>query len=263
MITISRSAKSAGRWITAILTPLVIGIPAVAQQAPVSAHLSADEVIQRVVEMNDSRARALEGYSSLRTYSLDCHCLSHKKADMVVRIDYKAPDSKQFRVLSESGSGTIRDRVFNKLLEAEQESMRQENQRQSAISPENYQFQMTDYEKNETGEYYVLDARPKNKNKFLFRGRIWVDAKDFAISRVEGEPAVSPSWWTEKTDFKRRYQKIGDFWLPKSNHSETRVRVFGTAVLTIDYRDYEITRAGGTTVARAQLNPLIAQTSQN
>ena len=263
MTTISRSGKFVGRWLIATLAALVIGIPAVAQQTPVSAHLSADEVIQRVVEMNNSRAKALESYSSLRTYSLDCHCLSHKRADMVVRIDYKAPDNKRFTVLSESGSGTIRERVFKKLLEAEQESMSQDNQRQSAISPENYEFKLTDYEKNDAGEYYVLDAQPKIKNKFLFLGRIWVDAKDFAITRVEGEPAVSPSWWTERTDFKRHYQKIGDFWLPESNHSETKVRVFGTAVLTIDYRDYEITRAGGTTVSDSQLKSLNAQTSGN
>ncbi|MFZ2001113.1 MAG: hypothetical protein WAU73_17120, partial [Candidatus Sulfotelmatobacter sp.] len=93
------------------------------------------------------------------------------------------------------------------------------------------------------------DAQPQSKNKFLFRGHIWVNAKDFAITRVEGEPAVNPSWWTVKTDFKRRYQKIGDFWLPESNESETKVRVFGTAVLSIEYRDYQVTQAGGATVA--------------
>ncbi len=33
-----------------------------------------------------------------------------------------------------------------------------------------------------------------------------------------------------KTDFKRRYQKIGDFWLSESNESETKVRVFVATV---------------------------------
>jgi hypothetical protein len=107
----------------------------------------------------------------------------------------------------------------------------------------------------------VLDARPQSNNKFLFRGRIWVDAKDFAIIRVEGEPAVNPSWRTEKTDFQRHYRKIGDFWLPESNESKTKVRVFGTAVLTIDYRDYQITRVGGTAVASSQQRKLSAQSS--
>jgi hypothetical protein len=76
-----------------------------------------------------------------------------------------------------------------------------------------------------------------------------VNARDFAITRVEGEPAVNPSWWTVKTDFKRSYQKIGDLWLPESNESETKVRVFGTAFLTIEYRDYKITHAGDATLA--------------
>jgi outer membrane lipoprotein-sorting protein len=241
--------KSDGRWFVPIIISMIIGFPAVAQQAIVPAHLNADEVMERVVEMNNTRAKVLEGYSSLRTYHLDCHCVSHKKADMVVRINYQAPDKKEFTIVSESGSGAVRDRVFKKLLEAEQESMLQENQRLSAITIENYQFQVSDYEKSDTDEYYVLNAQPRSKNKFLFRGRIWVDAKDFAITRVEGEPAVNPSWWTEKTDFKRRYQKFGDFWLPESNKSETKVRVLGTAVLTIEYRDYQITQAGGAAVA--------------
>ena len=137
----------------------------------------------RVVEMNDARAKALESYSSVRSYHLECHCVSHKKADMVVRTDYQAPNKKEFTIVSESGSGTVRDRVFKKLLEAEQESMREENQQRSAITPENYTFQLSDYEKTGTDEFYVLDAQPRSKNKFLFRGHIWVNAKDFAITQ--------------------------------------------------------------------------------
>ena len=76
--------------------------------------------------------------------------------------------------------------------------------------------------------------------------------------RVEGEPAVNPSWWTLRTDFKRSYQKIGDFWLPESNESETKVRVFGTAVLSIEYRDYRITQAGGATLASPNSEALAA-----
>jgi outer membrane lipoprotein-sorting protein len=243
--------KSDGGWFVRTIAFLIIAFPAVAQQANVSAPLTADQVMAHVVEMNEARAQALESYSSLRSYHLECHCLSHKKADMVVRTDYQAPNKKEFTIVSESGSGTVRDRVFKKLLQAEKESMQDENQQRSAITPENYTFQLSEYQKTDAGEFYVLEAQPRSKNKFLFRGRIWVDAKDFAITRVEGEPAVNPSWWTVKTDFKRSYQKIGDFWLPESNESETKVRVFGTAFLTIEYRDYRITQAGGSTAASA------------
>ncbi len=254
--------KSDGRWLVRTVAFLMIGLPAAAQQVNVSAPLSADEVMGRVVEKNEVRAKALESYSSVRSYHLECHCVSHKKADMVVRTDYQAPNKKEFTIVSESGSGTVRDRVFKKLLEAEQESMRDENQRRSAITTENYTFQLSDYEKTGTEEFYVLDARPRSKNKFLFRGHIWVNAKDFAITRVEGEPAVNPSWWTLKTDFKRRYQKIGDFWLPESNESETKVRVLGTAVLSIEYRDYQITHSGGATTALPPTEVLAATVAE-
>jgi len=247
--------KSDVRWFVRAFALLIVGVPAVAQQAIVSAPLSADDVIGRVVEMNDARAKALAGYSSVRTYHLECHCLSHKKADMVVRTDYQAPNRKEFTIVSESGSGTVRDRVFKKLLEAEQEAMRDENQQRSAITPENYTFQVSDYEKNDKDEFYVIHAEPRSKNRFLFRGRIWVDAKDFAITRLEGEPAVNPSWWTVKTDFKRRYQKISDFWLPESNESETKVRIFGTAALTIHYGEYQITQAPGVSLASCLEKP--------
>ncbi|HXW89042.1 MAG TPA: hypothetical protein VEK33_00710, partial [Terriglobales bacterium] len=227
MIRFSQASNfHAGRFLPT-LALLAVCIPAVSQQATMSAPLSADEVMQRVAQTNEQRASALETYSSIRTYHLECHCVSHKTADMIVRAEYEAPNKKVFTIVSESGSGTVRNRVFKKLLEAEQESMREENQERSAITPQNYTFQLTDYQKIDGNEFYVLEARPLNKNKFLFRGRLWVDAKAFAIAQVQGEPAVNPSWWTVKTDFKRSYQKIGNFWLPESNESETKVRIFG------------------------------------
>jgi len=242
MIRFSPDLNFHARRFLPTLVLLAVSIPAVAQQAAVSPPFSADEVMQRVVRMNEHRANALESYSSIRSYHLECHCLSHKEADMVVRAEYEAPNKKIFTIVSESGSGTVRSRVFKKLLEAEQESMREENQQRSAITPQNYTFQLTDYQKIGGNEFYVLEAQPLTKNKFLFRGRIWVDAKDFAIAQVEGEPAVNPSWWTVKTDFTRSYQNIGSFWLPESNESETKVRIFGRALLTIKYGEYQITQ---------------------
>ncbi len=242
-----------------MLAVVCCAVAATAQAPAPTASLTAGEVIQRLTEMNAARAKALEAYSGVRTYHLECHCVSHKEADMVIRVEYHAPDTKEFTVVSESGSGSVRNRVFKKLLEAEQESMQEENQERSAITPENYAFQLSGYEKTDAGEFYVLDAEPRSKNKFLFRGRIWVDAKEFAIARVEGEPAVNPSWWTVKTEFKRRYQKIGNFWLPESNESETKVRVFGTAVLTIEYSDYKITQAPDETLAFSPTMPSAAR----
>jgi len=89
----------------------------------------------------------------------------------------------------------------------------------------------------------VLEAEPKTKNKFLFSGRIWVDAKDFAIVRVEGEPAQNPSWWTKRNLIQHSNKKVGDFWLPARNETATELRLLGRSLLTIEYKDYELTEA--------------------
>ena len=192
MTRVSQFLDSRVRWFLRASAFLFVCFPAIAQQANSSAPLTANEVIERVAAMNELRNKALENYSSLRSYHLECLCVSHKQADMVVRADYHAPNKKEFTIVSENGSGTVRNRVFKKLLEAEQESMREENQQRSAITPENYTFLVVDHQLTDADEIYVLEARPRNKNKFLFRGRIWVNATDFAITRVEGEPAQNP-----------------------------------------------------------------------
>jgi len=259
MILFYKGRASLRGRLLGIAATLILSAGAVAQNETVSAPLSADDVMERVAAMDNIRAKSLAGYSSIRTYHLECQCMSHKTADMVVRTSYRAPDKEEFTIVSSTGSDTVRERVFKKLLEAEKESLELTNQQHSAITHENYVFHVSDYVTNDSNEVYVIDAQPRNRNKFLFRGRIWVDAKDFAITRVDGEPAVNPSWWTEKTDFKCRFQKVGDFWLPESNESKTKVRVLGTALLSIEYRDYQITGIESDTLAYSQHESLRVQ----
>jgi hypothetical protein len=85
-------------------------------------------------------------------------------------------------------------------------------------------------------------SSPKTRNKFLYRGKIWVDAQDFAVVRI-GEPGKNPSFWIKKTEIVHQYVKVNDFWLPSENHTESLIRLGGRATLTIEYRDYKITRA--------------------
>lgn len=88
---------------------------------------------------------------------------------------------------------------------------------------------------------YVLALEPKTKNKFLFRGRVWVDAADFAVVRLEAEAARNPSFWTKRSQIEQSYQKVRDFWLPERNHSTSSIRMGGRAKLTIEYQGYNIT----------------------
>lgn len=211
-----------------------------AQNAP----LPAEQVARRLQEKNAQRAAALGQFNGTRVYRMQYFGFpgSHD-AEMVVKMSYQAPDSKQFTVVSQSGSKFIIDHVFKKLLEGEQEAANEENRRNTALSTDNYEFTSAGYEATKDGAQYILNLLPKTKNKFLYRGKIWVDAKDFAVVRIEGEPAKNPSFWIKKTEVKHRYVKVNDFWLPAENHTESVIRLGGRAILSIEYKDYKITKA--------------------
>ena len=113
----------------------------------------------------------------------------------------------------------------------------------SALNDANYHFILIGQESGVSGAMYVLEVEPRREDKFLYHGRIWVDARDFAVVRLKAEPAKNPSFWTRKADVMQVYAKVSNFWLPAHNHSVTAIRLGGHADLTIDYKDYEITDA--------------------
>lgn len=209
---------------------------------PKLAPLNTEEVVQNLVRMNSERAQALRGYHGTRIYRVEYQGFaSTRSAEMVVDVKYQSPGTKEFIIQSETGSTLIIERVFKKLLQSETEALEAGNLRRTTLNEENYVFTLLGYETTSAGSMYILSVEPKRKDKFLYSGRIWVDAEDFAVVRLEAEPAKNPSFWTKKAEIVQAYMKVSDFWLPAYNHSVTAVRLGGRAELTIDYKDYEIT----------------------
>jgi hypothetical protein len=204
--------------------------------------LPADVIVQRLMAANAQRSQALRGYRGKRIYRLQYHGVfgSHE-AGMQVEATYTSPNRKDFKVISESGSKVLVNHVLLKLLSSEQEAQEEQNRKELEISPKNYDFSLagTDHIANE--DFYVLAVSPKGKSKYLYRGKLWVDARDFAVARMQGEPASNPSLWVSHTQIEYRWAKVAGFWLPVHNESETDVRMGGKAVLTIDYSDYQVT----------------------
>lgn len=157
---------------------------------------------------------------------------------MTVDVKYRSPGTKEFEIRSEKGSHLVIDRVFQKLLQSEKEALTEENQARVALNNDNYRFTLVGDESMPTGPCYVLDVEPLTKNKLLYRGRIWVDAEDFAVVRIEAAPARNPSFWTKETKIEQLYAKVGEFWFPLSNRSSSTIRLGGHAYLTIDYQNY-------------------------
>src|SRR5258708_32552116 len=99
---------------------------------------------------------------------------------------------------------------MKKLLQSEQEALKAENQSRIALNQDNYAFTMLGYEQTPSGSRYVLSVEPLVKSKLLYRGKIWVDAEDFAVVRIEGEPAKNPSFWTRDTKIEQDYVQLGE-----------------------------------------------------
>src|ERR1700733_723664 len=203
--------------------------------------LTLPQVVEKLVTRNAQRAKALEGYKGNRFYELNYTGFpSGLHADMTVEMTYDAPGTKQFHVVSENGSRMIVNRVLRKLLDSEQEAMEAQNRAGVELNSNNYNFTALSYERNASGCNYVLTVEPKVATKFVYRGRVWVDDTDFAVCRIEAEPAKNPSFWIRKTAVHHTYEKVGEFWLPLENRSVSDLRLDGRATLTIKYTDYKI-----------------------
>lgn len=221
------------------------------ERAAEGAPLSLEQVVTNLEERNAQRAAALKEFEGKRIYRMQYRGFpSDRDAEMVVKVSFRAPNSKAFTVVSQTGSNFVIDHVFKKLLEGEQEAVQAENRQDTALTRQNYNFQLAGYETTPEGSQYVLKLFPRTKNKFLYRGKVWVDAKDFAVVRIEAEPGKNPSFWIKKTDIAHRYVKVNDFWLPAENRTESFVRLGGKATLSIEYQDYKIIKATPLNAAR-------------
>jgi hypothetical protein len=213
-----------------------------ASSATPSPPLSVDDIVRQMVNRNSARAHALLSFEGKRLYRLDYTGFPGRRhAEMMVNMRYHSPDAKEFTIVFESGSSWLVDHVLKRLLQSEKEGTRDRSH--IDLNPDNYNFALLGYEGSAANGAYLLSVQPKTDHKFLYRGRIWVDSSDFAVTRIEAEPAVNPSFWTKQNQIHYTYIKVGDFWLPRENYTVSNIRFGGHAVLSIQYQDYRITDA--------------------
>lgn len=207
-------------------------------------NLAADTVVKKMMDTSARRSVALQSVRATRDYRLQYRgFLGTREAGMKVLSTYTAPDKLEFSVVSESGSRLLLNRVLLKLLDSERDAFKE--QKQIELSPENYDFESQGLDTSGDDPSYILGVTPRKETKFLYRGKVWIDAHDFALAHMEGQPAKSPSFWIKDTQIDSTWADVQGFWLVQHNRSVSHIRLGGTATLTIDYSDYQVTRAGG------------------
>jgi hypothetical protein len=203
-----------------------------------STSVTAEVLLSNLMQHDQLRARLLQQYSVDRTYLVKSGG-GKLRSEAHVLLNYEAPDRKEFKVVSEDGPSVIRNLV-NTLLKSEVEAASERSNLNSSITAANYTFALWGKEEIDGLPCFVVQAIPKRQDICLFEGKVWIDAREFAIVKITGEPAKNPSFWIKKAAFVRQYQRIGGCWLPLKDEITAEIRIFGGNTLTIYHNNYRV-----------------------
>jgi hypothetical protein len=213
---------------------IALGLAAICGAAAGSGpEITAEEIVDKMLASEAQQQKNLPRYRTMREYRLT-NADGSKQVEVLAKISYDRNGKKRIEVVEERGSEGLFRRAIHKVLDAEMKASR-EARKDIQISPDNYEFKLV----GTGGRSYVLDLIPKRKSKFLIEGRIWVDAQDFAISRIKGRPAANISFWVGRPHITQSFQKVGDVWLLAHNESTTTAKVVGRVVFTMETLEVE------------------------
>ena len=215
---------------------------------------SLETILQRMRAHEEWQQRHLVEYQVQRTFHAG-NPRFNLESTLEVRTLFHKPNTFDSEVLRSEGSKMIREKVFDKILEAEDDARTKESTR-TAINADNYNFTILRQEDCDGRACYHLKITSKHKDRFNIDGEIWVDAEDGAIGRIHGAPAKRPSFWTWHTQIDRRYRRINGFWLCETMESDSDIFVGGHSTLKVDHSyvsvvgDDAVDRSTGRTSSR-------------
>lgn len=204
---------------------------------------STEDLFRRLNARHRWQEARLIRLSGVRTYKLE-NGRDKIVADETILVEYRAPATETFTITSEKGSGFVRHRIFQGLMKDEENRVRTNTDPNSLITPQNYSLEVVGADRIGNSDCSVIHAVPKHKEIDLFEGKIWIDNQDFAIVKIIGHLAKSPSFWIKQVDFVRDYQKIDGFWLLSREEAVSVIRIFGKETLTVDYQNYTVNGLG-------------------
>lgn len=238
-------------FIAGLVASAGIAVPAT---LPGTAELTGPAIVDRVAKNEGKFLQTItQRYTATRHYRLRNERFN-REAEMSVHARIE-PSNRVFQVLSTTGSESIHNRVFKRLLEGEAEASRDGHLASTGLTNENYNAVLVASEPVQGRLAYVLELKPKKKSKYLIEGKAWVDAADFQVVRLEGRPATSLSFLVGRPHMIYEFRKVGPVWMASRNESKAKTALLGATELIIDFTNYEFGGKGQTRVASAAVEP--------
>lgn len=220
-----------------------LALPAAAQTA---ISLSLPDIVGRM-QTAESAEQHRPSYSLLREYRLSGTDSNSSTSEVLAEVDYVPPSRKEFSIRKAEGSERG-ESIVRRVLE--HEARMAKGSGDSDFCSDNYDFALLGQQTLNGRLAYVLQLKPKHESVELLRGKAWVDAENFLVVRVEGEPAKSPSWWVKNLNVVIDYGRADGVWLPLATRATADVRLVGTHILTS--KDVEVHAA----TENAKLSPV-------
>jgi len=231
------------------LSGILVCLLAAVAAAQTNAAPDARSIVDRMLRAQQENKARVRPFTVKRGYLL-LDKQEQQKAQVVANITVLPPDSKYYNI--ESSSGGMGEKILRDVLSKETEPPR--DTQRKALSLENYDFQLLGAEMLDGRRCFLLGMSPKREEKDLLRGKIWVDAENYNIRRVEGSPAKNPSWWIHDLHILMSFAEVDGMWLRTFTHAVANVRFKGK--YTMESRDIEY-RFSEQTASRSRRNPAI------
>jgi hypothetical protein len=166
----------------------------------------------------------------------------HPAAEMLVKTTYRKETGKSYDIVSQSGSSLWRNEVLGTLLDNEKRMSQPGNVETALINSSNYEMKLggNPEEQFNGRNCLVLDITPRRNSQYLFKGKLWVDAQDFAIVQLKGTAAKSATFLAGAAEVTRQYDEMSG--LPMATHAQaiSGSTFLGQTMIKIDYTNYQI-----------------------
>lgn len=150
--------------------------------------------MQSLAETSERDSGRLRSRKVTRDYKIFRHGDKEPVSEVTAEIRFVSDGESTYEVTHATGSSRG-EKVVRKILARETKLTTKEHY--SEITSQNYQFSFVRQENLNGHAAYILRLTPRKKDRRLLRGLIWVDANTLRIWKIEGTPAVKPSWWVK------------------------------------------------------------------